>query len=327
MIPRLIAILSPGVIRVELHRWGRIRWAAEAEWASADDLGEVLAQLAGEGGVPSFIRGLEVRLAPELFQSRRLEGLPRVGGRALRQMVELTPQRFFRRNGVPLVVDVRWENARSRTAAIGAAIPLPLAEAIVRGARDAGLVVEQIAPHLPGPPGHLRLLPAAEKARQSANALAWTRRAVIAACFTWTLLAAAVVVRIGLERRRVDARLAELRGPLDALLASKAAADSASAIVAQLESDAASEGAAVTTLLRIAAAMPDSAFLTQIRIDSAGVGLVAGAARRPAAVLASLEREGGLRVPRFAGRTTPDLVGGRPVERFAIDFGGEERHP
>ncbi|MEO7333277.1 MAG: hypothetical protein ABIZ71_04980, partial [Gemmatimonadales bacterium] len=78
---------------------------------------------------------------------------------------------------------------------------------------------------------------------------------------------------------------------------------------------------------RVATALPDSAFLTQIRVDSAGVGLVAGAARRPAAVLAALEGKGGVAAPRFEGRTSRDVVSGRPVERFAIGFGARESHP
>lgn len=327
MIPRAIAHLTPGLVRLELRRGRTLRWAAEAEWREPDDLAETLAHLAGECALPRLFRSLEVRVDPALLQLRRLEGMPPVSGKALRSMVGLAPHRYFRKPATAVVSDARWERGRRAGVAIAVAIPLPLTQAIARGARAAGFMLERITPALDGAAARLQLLPSEERVRRESRALLWTRRFGVAAVATWILFGATLLFTELHDRHRVEARLAELQGPLAALLASEASADSAAAMVAQLDADGRAEGTPVMTLFRIAAAIPDSAFLTQIRIDSAGVGLVAGAARRPATVLASLERDGGLRTPRFTGRTTSDLIGGRPVERFAIGFGGEERHP
>jgi hypothetical protein len=270
---------------------------------------------------------MTIELDPVLLQVRRLEGLPAVRQSGLESLVALTPARYFRRNGAPLVTAVRWEAGRHRGTAIAVAAPAPLLAALVRGGREAGFVVESISPLLAGSSGRLELLPPEERARREGKDLQWLRRWGVAAVVSWSLLGIGTIGHTLFERRRIDARLAELQRPLAAVLASRAESDSAEAMVRQLAADSAEEGATLTTLLQVAAALPDSAFLTQIRIDSAGVGLVAGAARRPPAVLASLERDGGLRAPRFAGRTTPDMIAGRPVERFAIGFGGQDAHP
>ena len=186
------------------------------------------------------------------------------------------------------------------------------------------LAVAGMAPELNST---LSLLPPDEQARREAVRLRWTRRLLIAAAIAWVLLAAGVAGRDLVERHQIAARLVDESGPLAAVLAAEAQTDSAARMVARLEEESAHEGDLVATLFRVATAMPDSAFLTQLRVDSAGVGLAAGAARRPAAVLAALEGRAGLTAPRFEGRTSPDLVSGHPVERFAIGFGDREGHP
>ena len=324
MIRRLVCTVRVGRIRAELCRRGVILWAAEAEWGSAEGLAEVVAELAGRAELPAWGRTIEFLLADDLIQRRELRDLPPLRRSQLAELITLTPQRYFRRNVVPIITDACRVGGRGSHEVLAVAVELPIARALVRGAAEAGLVVAGLAPAMNGT---LSLLPPDERARRDVLRLRWTRRLAIAAAVAWVVLGGSVVGRDLLERRRIAARLDEARGPLASVLAAEAQADSAARMVARLDQESAHESDLVATLFRVAAALPDSAFLTQLRVDSAGVGLVAGAARRPAAVLAALEGRAGLTAPRFEGRTSPDMISGHPVERFAIGFGSREGHP
>ena len=324
MIRRLVCTVGVGRIRAELRRRGGILWAAEAEWESVEGLAEAVAELAGRAELPAWGRTIEFVLAGDLVQRRELHDLPPLRRSQLAELIALTPQRYFRRNGVPIVTDACWVGRRGARQVLAVAVELPIARALVRGAAEAGLAVAGLTPEVNG---SLSLLPPDERARRDVQRLRWTRRLALAAAIAWLVLGASVVGRDLLERRRIAARLEDERGPLAAVLAAEARADSATRMVARLERESVHEGDLVATLFRVAAALPDSAFLTQLRVDSAGVGVVAGAARRPAAVLAALEGGAGLTAPRFEGRTSPDMVSGHPVERFAIGFGNREGHP
>lgn len=324
MIRRLVCSVGAGRIRAELRRGASLLWAAEAEWSSPEALAEAVAELAGRAELPAWGRSVEFLLEADLIQRRTLRDLPPVRRSQLAELVALTPQRYFRRNGVPLVTDAGRVAGRGTGEVLMVAVELPVARALVRGAREAGLAVSSLGP---AADSRLSLLPPDERARRDGLQLRWTRRFAIAAGLAWLLLGASVALGDALERRSLAARLAEIQGPLAAVLAAEAGADSAARMVARLDQESAHEGDVVVALYRVATALPDSAFLTQLRVDSAGVGLVAGAARRPAAVLAALEGRAGLVAPRFEGRTSRDLVGGQHVERFAIGFGAREGNP
>ena len=324
MIRRLVCTVGTGRIRVELRRGALLQWAAEAEWDSPAALAEAVAELAGRAELPAWGRAVEFVLETDLIQRRELPDLPPVRRSQLAALIALTPQRYFRRNGVPLVTDACWIGGRATRKALAVAAELPIARALVQGAAEAGLTVVVLAPAVNA---RLSLLPPDERARRDVRRLRWTRRLAVAAGIAWLLLGGSILTRDALERRRIATRLDQARGPLAAVLAAEAGADSAARMVARLERESAREGEVVAILFRVAAALPDSAFLTHLRVDSAGVGLVAGAARRPAAVLAALEGRAGLTSPRFQGRTSRDVISGRPVERFAIGFGTREGHP
>jgi hypothetical protein len=321
---RLICRVSVGRIRAELRHRGALRWAAEAEWTTVETLAEVVAELAGRAELPAWGREVRFVLENNLIQARRLHDLPPLRRGQVAALVALTPQRYFRRNGTPLVTDACWVGPRGGREVVAVAVELPLARALVRGAAEAGLAVAGLGPDLPG---GLSLLPPDEQARRDATRRRWTRWSGMAAAVAWVVLGATIWAHQLFERRRLDARLEEVRGPLAAVLTAEAGVDSAERMIALLERESGAEGEVVAVLFRVAAALPDSAFLTQLRVDSAGVGLVAGAARRPAAVLAALEGRAGLTSPRFEGRTSRDVVAGQPVERFAIGFGARAGHP
>lgn len=324
---RLTCFVGEGSIRAELRRAGAVRWMAEATWDSPESLAERVAELAAQAELPVWNRVVTFVLAHELLQVRRLADAPPVRHGQLAALVALAPHRYFRRNGVALVTDAGWEGGRGARVALAVALPDPIGAALVRGAREAGLLVAAIRPAGEGAFLRLSLLPQDEQARREAADLRWTRRLALGAVAAWLLLGTAVGADLWLERRHVTARLDAVRGPLASVLAAQAAEDSAERMVRRMELEEVREGDAVAILFRVATALPDSAFLTQIRVDSAGVGLVAGAARRPAAVLAALEGRARVSTPRFEGRTSRDVVAGRSVERFAIGFGEREAHP
>lgn len=327
MIRRLTCRVDRGTIRAELHAGVRLRWAAEAEWTDHPSLAEAVASLAGRAELPAWGRSVRFILGAGVVQRRDLLDLPPVRREQLGLLVSLTPQRYFRKNGVPLVTAAGWAPGKGTRTAIAVAAEVPLLQALVAGAGEAGLAIDGIeaADTVRGAP--LSLLPPDEQLRRTASRSRLTRRLGVAAVVAWGVLGVTVIVGRVVERHRIEARLEEIGPSVQAILAAEAGADSVERMVRRLAAESQREGEVIASLYRVALALPDSAFLTQLRVDSAGFGLVAGAARRPAAVLAALESRAGLAAPRFSGRTTPDLVAGRPVERFAIGFGAREVHP
>jgi hypothetical protein len=69
------------------------------------------------------------------------------------------------------------------------------------------------------------------------------------------------------------------------------------------------------------AAIPDSVVLTAYTWRSDGSGLVAGAGRRAADVLAAVERSRAVSNPRIEGAIVREAMAGRDWERFTIVFG------
>jgi hypothetical protein len=82
-----------------------------------------------------------------------------------------------------------------------------------------------------------------------------------------------------------------------------------------------SRGQALATLARVKAAIPDSAVLTAYTWRADGSGLVAGAGRRAADILAAVERSHAVANPRIEGAIVREAIGGRDWERFTIVFG------
>lgn len=322
-----VCIVGAGLLRAELRRGGIVRWAAEAEWTDVATLAEAVAELAGRPELPTRLRVVEFLVSDSLLQRRILTELPPVGGEELTKIIGIAPHRYFRRTSGGLVIAVCWIGPRGARSALTVALASEIATALLAGAREAGLLVTGIAPADLPPRATLSLLPPDEMARRLARRWVWTRRLAAAAVVAWIALGVLVVGGDLLERQRIAARLMELREPLAAVLAAEASGDSAAQMVRRLDLETAADGEIAATLFRIAVALPDSAFLTQVRIDSLGVGIVSGAARRPAAVLAALEGKARVDAPRFRGRTSREVIGGRQVERFTIGFGDSEGHP
>ncbi len=127
------------------RRSGAVRWAGTASYTGIADLGEVVARLAAEAGVP--VRHARVALDREILQLRTINPAPPLRAGAARAYVALEAPRLFRRNGWPLVTDAVIVPLGKDTRALwAAAAPEPLVRAVLDGCAQAGLVVDGVTP-------------------------------------------------------------------------------------------------------------------------------------------------------------------------------------
>lgn len=313
-------------LRLEARRGGTPCWAAESPYAGVAELSERLAEVVGVKDLPPVERRVEVRLLPPVAQVRLLDNLPRVNDRALLGLLEYQPQRFFRKNGKPLVTDGVWLRRGRGTppSAAAAAVEAPVVEAIVAGVRAAGLEIGEIRPVHPAPVV-LSLLPGAERGLRLRARLRRLARGAGIAAGLWVVLGAALFVRQRRALGRVNADLAALDRPVQALLVARSRSDDvARMVVAVTESK--ERGARLGTLLvGLARAIPDSAFVTSVALRADGSGTLSGAARRPADLVVHLERSGLFAAPHLEGQGVREEIGGREMERFTALFGGAAR--
>ncbi len=259
-------------------------------------------------------------LEPPLVQLRSLTDLPPVRPADLAALVAGQARRFFRGNGHPLVTDAVWLTpANGSRVARAAAAEEPWLDAIVAGARAAGLVLETIG--VSGAPA-LALLPSNERASRRRSTQMRLRRLGVAAAATWLLAAGGFMARLTLERRRVNRELASVQAPVAAVLDARRELGEAAATVQTIRDAQAARGGAVAALAAVTAALPDSAVVTAFTWSADGTGALSGDARRAGEVVARLERRNAIQNPRFDGAITREVVGGREWERFTILFGG-----
>jgi len=299
-----------------------VTWTAEAGYESLEDLTDTIARLAAEPAERCW--RLAVTLERPPVQTRTLTDLPRVKDRELSALVAHQAGRYFRRNGHPLVTDAVWANGEARVA-LAAAVEEPVVEAIVDGARAAGLILEGIAPADTSAP--LMLLPTSERAARTRveRKLVW--RLVLVTVSVWVLVFGLVVGRLMWDRRIVERQLASLEASLATVLAARRElhdADATLQAAAQADRDR-SQGLAV--LGAMTTALPDSAVLTSLTWTASDTGVVTGLARRAAEVLERLERVGTVLAPRLEGPPVKEAIAGREWERFTIVFGKEPGPP
>lgn len=312
--------LSIGSSRVQAQavRGDTIVWAGEATYESSADLTEVVARLAAE---PSErCRRLDVIIERPPAQTRTLTDLPPVRARELGPLVANQAGRFFRRNGAPLVTDAVWVANGHGPVVQAAAVEEPIVLAVVAGAKQAGLALDNIAAADMAP--EIQLLPVGERMTR----LQASRRAILRIAMgvvaIWGLVAAACAVRLVTERRAIDAELAASAAPLAALRQVRQEMREAELMVQSLAEARRSRGEALVTLARVSASLPDSAVFTSYSWRANGSGVVSGTARRAANVLAAMERTHALSRPRLEGGVVHETVAGHEWERFTIIFGG-----
>jgi len=321
--PVLHLAVGVSLVRAEARRGPVTVWAGEAGYDSPEDLTDVVARLAAVPG--ERCKRLRVTVERPPAQTRTLMDLPPVRDRELAALVATQAGRFFRRNGSPLVTDAVWVANGAGRVTQAAAMEEPLLNAIIAGAAQAGLVVESISPAGLSP--SLQLLPTAERAVR----LRARRRAVVrlaaAVATVWLVAAALFGIRLVVERRAIDAELAVADAPLAALREVRREMRSVETTVLSLVEARRSRGQALAALARVHAAIPDSTVLTSYTWRSDGSGVVAGAGRRAADVLAAVERRHAVPNPRMAGAIVREANAGREWERFTITFGVEARDP
>ena len=140
-----------------------------------------------------------------------------------------------------------------------------------------------------------------------------------------TVAAAAFIGRLVAERRAVERELVRLERPLTTVLAARRElrqAQAAMAAVAQTERE---RGRTFAFLAAITGALPDSAVVTALVWSADGRGVLSGAARRSAEVVAGLERASAIAAPRLDGPVVRETIAGREWERFTVVFGESKR--
>jgi hypothetical protein len=313
-------LVGRGTIRAEAWRHRRLVTAAEAGWTSPAELGERVAELVAVPELGAASRTCEVRLAAPVAQVRRLEGLPPVGGGALRPLVELRASHYFRRNGVALVVDARWDGSRRRSrVALAAAAPEPVVAALLEGARESGMEIRSIRPAASGY-GQLDLLPRDERGRRTRRR--FRRAAIIGVVGALFWLAAGAVYGARLVRadRVARADLDALGPAVEALAGLRREVLEAEATLRALGGADGRRGQVLGQALRAAAAVPDSAYLLSLAVDTVGRGRLSGLAPRAVGVVAALERAE-VPAPRLEGEPAPVHADGVRRERFTLAFG------
>jgi hypothetical protein len=318
--PRLRLRIGAQAVQAELVRRGRVLWAAEASHAGTHDLAETIAQLVAEPGMPAHSARVYVELTPPIVQLRTLEGLPPVRASALPVLVANESARFFRRNGKPLVTDAVWVRGPKGGARIAraAAVEEPWIEAIIQGAAAAGLVLEWVGP--PAPSG-LVLFTEAERVRRLRRARSSIGRLAVAAVLLWVAIGLLVAFRIHREQQRIDARLAALAAPMEAVLAARRELAAATSMIEAVDAADRDRRAFVARLGAILNALPDSAYLGSLALDARGDGSLTGSARRSVEVIEHLERTAAVASPELDGPAVREPRGSAPWERFVIRFG------
>ncbi len=303
--------------RAELVRGSKVLWVGEAPFGTPEELGEAVSQLAAQEALPARPAALRVELEASLAQLRTLHDLPPVRTAQLRALVATQAARFFRRNGKPLVTDACWtgREARRQGTALAAAVEEPWLEALTEGARVAGLPVETIGPAELPEGARLMLLPPAERRRRRERALLSVRRLGTVACLTWLAAAGVFIARRQQERADVEREIAGLEQSALAVSEARRAVGEAARMLETLDRAERDRLLLLSRLSAVAAALPESAFLTALVVGLGGRGELSVVARRSAAVLNALDQS------RINGSVVRETIARRDWERFTIAFG------
>jgi Tfp pilus assembly protein PilN len=254
-----------------------------------------------------------------MAQVRTIRDLPPVRGAVLPRLVAAQDRRFFRRNGRPLVTDAAWVGENGTRVARAAAAEEPLLEAIVAGARAAGLAVAALT--VAGEPATLSLLPSTERHALDRVARRSVRRLGAVTVGVWAVALGLFAGRLIAERRRIDAELAAAREPAAAVRAARRELAEAEATIEAMRTAERDRGRALATLGAIARALPDSVVLTSLVWTADESGVLGAVGRRAGEAVAALQRARAVSDPRPDGRVVRETVLGREWERFTIIYG------
>ena len=300
--------VAGGNVHAELCRFGRLRWSAHAPAVTPDELRESVAALAGLLPAGSARSTATIVFDRPVLQVRALRGLPPARRSRLRRLIAAEPARFFRVSDDSLVTDVRWAGSwlrNRRTRAIGVAVGRAWVAAAVDGLGAAGFRTTRVGAARAIAPAMDLALPEQHSLRHG-RSRARLLTAGAAAALVWALHGTASEFAIRTRIAKTEAELTSLRAPVAALLELRHEIATGRQMVEAVAADAAAGAAMSGGIARLVIALPDSAYLDAVSLDSTGGVSASGEAASPAAVAAALEQHGagGLRLEANLGSRT-----------------------
>jgi len=312
-----VATCTAERVAAEVRHGDRVVTSVEGAWQEPTALAAQLRALTEAASLPAAGCALSVFIQRPDAQVRRLTQLPPVAARHLEALLRAQAARTFRQNGVPLLTAARWVPGTPRVAEV-AAVPAVLLDQLAAAADLAGLTLTSItAMEAPA----LGFVPPATQRAQRRRLRRATTRSALAALALWTLAGAVSTGRVWREQARVRAALEARAAPAAALARLRAEWTGAQAMLAAVAATEAQQRVLLHQLTRLAAALPDSAFLASLTLSATGATTATGYARRATDVAAALERQPGLPPPTLGAALGREALGGREWDRFRLTLG------
>lgn len=315
-----ILTVGPRLLEARLQRGSSVLWSGQVEYHSTADLAEAIARLVAEPDLIKPGKSLLVELERPVVQLRTLNDIPPVRAGLVRQAVEQQEHRYFRKNGVPLVLDAVRIGRRGHHPVLAAATEEPVIAAIVEGAQAGGFQLQDVRP-LEWRNRGLSLLPSAERERRFRLARLSLRRTVIVVVLLWLMVTAIGVASHMRQLQAVNREIATLARPVAALREARHQLALARETIAVLDHQQGNRTRVVALMSAIAGALPDSSFLTSLTLESDGSGRITGYASRASEVLARLDAAQVVTAPVLESQQARQPIGGRDMEAFSIRFG------
>gem|GEM_PF-4264583 len=325
MRPAVRLRVRPGRVTGMMRRGRHLIWRGEARFESTGELADVIVRLAGHADATMKGARLSVELVRPLVQLRELTRLPPVRQSDLVRLVGQQRSRFFRKNGRTLVSDAVWLERRrgGPCRALGAAVDEVLVRSLVEGAEQAGLELESVRPSHVG--RALNLLPDDERQQQRVRLRRNTVRLYVTAAALWLLVGTGYLVQLTSSAREVAGELTAIEAPLAALRQVRRELGLATEGLDAVQFTQTTRSDLLNTIHRVAAALPDSAYVNSFSWDELGAGRITGVARRAVKVVNELESADAVVDPRLDGQPMRRLVREKRWETFTIVYGLEVR--
>jgi hypothetical protein len=311
--------VEQGTVTGAIVRGRVVEPIGEARYAEQAEMELELLTFATEARERAGVRRASLVLGASLLQKRMLTELPNVNGAVLRELIQAQQKRFFRRNGRPLVTDARWEantlggGRHVSAVAVDEGVVVSAIGAIARAGLSIGSVSDET--------GQLRLLPSGAIAVQRGRMWRQTRGIAYTTVALCIGTGVASWVRLRSVERALDARLAQLAPASVSIREARRRLAEAEGLVSAVDAADEGGGAMRQRLARVLLSLPDSAYLTSLTLDQSGSASLSGTAEETSAVVAQLERNGGLSNVRVEGTPLIDGSVGRRWERFSIQAG------
>lgn len=301
---RVCVEVAPRSVSATIERRGRIEWAHRETF---DDLGEALARIVAS--MPRRRRGIAVRVVvqPPLAYVKRLDGLPQAANRRMLDAIvrENASAFFVMRDAVVTDIDVGGDGTTC-----GGAIDGAVVHTLVKTFARPAFVLDSIGPV------DCALTHRPHDARGGAmlTRLAQTA-AVLVLLLTMLGAAFAPGMRATRDLRVARKHLAAIAPPPSTQL--QADVRTATQLLDTYARFISERGSTTRLLTELTRALPDSAALVSLRIDSLDVAFVA-TAPQVASVLSELVGIPATATPKITTQATREVVSGVKLERASF---------